>query len=65
MKTKYVSQLSKYNQVVIRLDVIEKLEKLGYHKEDLNEIVENAMDSRLCDLSDLIDIRPYLKKDAR
>ena len=64
MMTKYVSQLNVYNQVLIKMDVIEELEKLGYSNEDLGEIVEDAMDSRLCDLSDLIDITPYLKKEG-
>lgn len=63
MMTNYVSQLNVYEQFLIKKDVIESLKELGYEKDDLKELVENAMDSRLCDLEDLIDINEYLENE--
>lgn len=52
MKTMYICQLSKGVQESIEQELI----SLGLEKED----IENALDSRLCDLSDTININKYL-----
>lgn len=52
MKTTYIAQLPAEAQNGIKRE----LEELGLNEEDIN----NAMDSRLCDLEDTIDIKAYL-----
>lgn len=52
MKTIYVNQISKEIQESVRQELVD----LNLSTEDVN----NAMDSRLCDLSDTIDIKKYI-----
>lgn len=51
-KTTFICQLSERTQKEIENELID----LGLSSED----VQNALDSRLCDLSDTIDIVKYL-----
>ncbi|WP_217269600.1 hypothetical protein [Neobacillus endophyticus] len=53
MKTMYIAQLP----IEIQKEILKKLNDLGLSKND----IKNAMDSRLCDLEDTIDITPYYK----
>lgn len=52
--TQYITQLPPETQQSILSD----LTKLNLTPED----IDNAMNSRLCDLSDTIDISKYIKK---
>lgn len=52
-KTVYVSSLSASLQLEIRNEIYKVL-------EDCHEYVALAMESRLCDLDDVIDITKYL-----
>lgn len=60
MKNLFVSQLSTEVQEAIQSDVINALNELQLDTEEQTEAIENAMNSRLSDLADLIDINKYL-----
>ncbi|MED1303105.1 hypothetical protein ACW4EZ_25275 [Bacillus toyonensis] len=60
MKTNYISQLSKETQELILNDLKNELAKLGLNKEEFLEVIDNAMNSRLCDLEDTINVNKYL-----
>ncbi|EJS16929.1 MULTISPECIES: hypothetical protein [Bacillus cereus group] len=60
MKTNYISQLSKETQELILNDLKNELAKLGLNKEEFLEAIDNAMNSRLCDLEDTINVNKYL-----
>ena len=62
MKTNYISQLSKETQELILNDLKNELAKLGLNKEEFLEAIDNAMNSRLCDLEDTINVNKYLEK---
>jgi len=56
VKIVYVSSLPYLMQQQIRKEVIEKLQKLGSYSP---ENVERAINSRLSDLENVIDVRKY------
>jgi hypothetical protein len=58
-KTTYISKMSQAEQSEIMFDVARKLPIMSKAETEL--ALRNAMDSRLCDLADLIDISKYLK----
>tara|TARA_R110000824_G_C14863468_1_gene641490 strand:- start:58 stop:462 length:405 start_codon:yes stop_codon:yes gene_type:complete len=60
-KTVYVSSMSKADQENIEYRVKSALSKEGYEGEELKELVQDAMDSRLSDLEGTITIDRYLK----
>lgn len=61
MKTIFVAQLPVETQDMIRKELRQVLlEEALLTSEELEELVQQGMDSRLCDLSDLIDIDKYL-----
>ncbi|MFS1518533.1 hypothetical protein V1503_19030 [Bacillus sp. SCS-151] len=60
MKTMYVNQLSNETQEQIKNDLIQALSQLQLDTEELNESIEDAMNSRLVDLEDTIDIKKYI-----
>ncbi|AKR34230.1 hypothetical protein P4K49_02420 [Bacillus cereus] len=60
MKTSYIFQLSKETQELILNDLKNELAKLGLNKEEFLEAIDNAMNSRLCDLEDTINVNKYL-----
>ena len=60
MKTKYINQLPTEMVTAIYKDVHYSLYEIGLRDTELSDSVENAMNSRLCDLEDTIDITKYL-----
>ena len=60
MKTNYVSQLPIDVSNQIKKDLRKALFELGYRDRLLDLLVNEAMDSRLCDLENTIDITKYL-----
>ncbi|MCH4826639.1 hypothetical protein [Planococcus halocryophilus] len=60
MKTKYISQLPTEMVTAIYKDVQDSLYEIGLRDTELSDSVESAMNSRLCDLEDTIDITKYL-----
>jgi len=58
--TIFICQLPKDKQDKIRKLVIDYLTNEGYNEKQISETVENAMDDRLCNLSDCIDINQFL-----
>lgn len=61
MKTMYINQLSEEMQDNIFDDVKATLIEQGLSEGiELDEALNDAMNSRLCDLSDTIDIAKYL-----
>lgn len=58
-KTMYVSSMCNENQESIKAELRASLE-VDYQGEELEEAIENGMNSRLCDLEDTIDISKYL-----
>jgi hypothetical protein len=60
MKTKYVCQLPTEISEDINKEVKKALYYVGLRDNELDDAIENAMNSRLCDLADTIDITKYL-----
>jgi hypothetical protein len=60
MKHKYIRQLPVKIQHEIYLDVSQALQKSGLRDEELEPALEGAMDSKLVNLEDTIDIKKYL-----
>ena len=58
--TTFICQLQQSTQEKIKKDIINFLISEGYDKEKQQEIVNNAMDGRLTDLEDNINIEKYL-----
>jgi len=57
---KYVNQLTDAEQAQVLNEVETALEGLGLEGTELDEAVEDAMNSKVNDLSDLIDINKYI-----
>lgn len=58
----YINQLPQSTQDLIKKDIIKALISLDITEElDLQDNLYTAMDSRLVDLQDLININPYIK----
>lgn len=55
----FVCQLDQLTQARVLDDVRATLGRLGYSGAELAQLVGDAMDSRLSDLADTIDITPY------
>lgn len=63
MKTTiFIAELSNDNQEKIKKMIIEFLTTEGYENKKIQEIIENVMNERLCNLEEFIDIEPFLKK---
>ncbi|WP_288326116.1 hypothetical protein [uncultured Clostridium sp.] len=63
MKTTiFIAELSNENQEKIKKMIIEFLTTEGYENKKIQEIIENVMNERLCNLEEFIDIEPFLKK---
>ncbi|MBO9131431.1 hypothetical protein [Bacillus sp. 165] len=60
MKTTYIFQLPDAMRQDIHNEVQNALYELGFRDEALEREIETAMESRLCDLEDTIDIKKYL-----
>lgn len=61
MKTLYVAQLPAETQELIRKEIRKVLTaEAVLTSEQLEELVQHGMDSRICDLSDLIDIHKFI-----
>lgn len=50
----YIKQLPKEEQKQIKNKIIQKLKKLGYKGKELQELTEEAMDSKKSDVRDLL-----------
>ena len=60
-KTTYICKLSEQTQNEIKKHILQFLGKEGYTKEEQKEIIKNAMNGRLCDIEENIDITKYIK----
>jgi len=60
MLTKYVCQLPAAISEDIFNEVQKALYEVGLRDQELSDSLEEAMNSRLCDLEDTIDITKYL-----
>lgn len=61
MTNKYVYELPAETQNAIERDLIEVISDMGiYTEEEICASVQDGMDSHLTDLTDIIDIKPYL-----
>ena len=58
----YICQLSEEQQSYIKRAISRKLYQLGYKGAEHKEILQNGMDSKLCDVSDTIDLMGYYRK---
>lgn len=61
-KTTYFSQLPQSLQDVIKTDIVRALLDTDLTSLEQETALQDAMDSRLCDLSDIIDIEKYIMK---
>lgn len=61
--TIFIAQLNDEKQEKIKKLIIEVLTEEGYQAEEIKEIVSNAMNDRLCNLEDFIDITPFLSRE--
>ena len=60
MKTIYVCQLPQQTQDAIKNDVVTHLISEGFSGQELQDAVQNALNGRLVDLEETIDISKYL-----
>jgi energy-coupling factor transporter ATP-binding protein EcfA2 len=60
-KTIYVHQIPESIRLQIKQDIITTLNNLQLSSDTIQEALKEALNSRLCDLQDLIDINKYLK----
>lgn len=51
----YVSQLNKEEQRTIEVKVVERLMQEGLTADEISEAVENALNSKVSDLSDILN----------
>ena len=58
----YICQLPKEQQAYIKRAISRKLYKLGYKGVEHKEILQNGMDSKLCDISDTVNLDKFYKK---
>ena len=58
----YICQLSDEQQSYIKRAISRKLYQLGYKGAEHKEILQNGIDSKLCDVSDTIDLMGYYRK---
>jgi Holliday junction resolvasome RuvABC DNA-binding subunit len=58
--TTFISLLDSEIRNCIYNEVLQALLGLGLSEEELEEAIESAMNSRLCDLEELIDIKKFL-----
>lgn len=65
MKTRYIKQLDAKTQNAIKKDLIIAFNEIGLKQSNINVEIDNAMSSRLSDLSDTINIEPYIKKTRK
>jgi hypothetical protein len=63
-KTTYIADMTKEDQMDIQTKLYRALED-DYSGSTLEDIVEGAMDSRLSDLEDTINIKPYVETKER
>lgn len=59
-KTTFINQLPTEKQFEIAYAISEELVKNGLHGEELENAIDTALDGRLCDLEDIINIEKYL-----
>ncbi|GLO66159.1 hypothetical protein [Oceanobacillus kimchii] len=57
----YINQLTTNQQEEIKNELTQSLLSIGLEGEELNEAIENGMDSKLNDVSELININNYKK----
>ena len=57
----YICQLSEEQQSYIKRAISRKLYQLGYNGAEHKEILQNGMDSKLCDITDTIDLMGYYR----
>ncbi|MBQ3422314.1 MAG: hypothetical protein IJH34_11755 [Romboutsia sp.] len=63
MKTSlFICQLSKQNQEKIKNEIINFLNNEGYGETEIKEISNSAMDGRLCDIEEFINIEPFIEE---
>jgi hypothetical protein len=60
MKNQFISTLSNETQENIKKDLILAFTELELTQEEIQETLENALNSRLSDLEDTININKYL-----
>ena len=58
----YICQLSDEQQDYLKRSISRKLYRLGYKGAEHKEILQNGLDSKLCDITDTIDLDKYYKK---
>lgn len=58
--TIFICQLPKDKQKAIEKAITNFLKLYGYNKQEIQEISENAMNSRLCDISENINIYEFI-----
>lgn len=59
----FICQLSKENQEKIRKEIYDYLVKEEFGENEISEILKNAMDCRLVEVEEFINIEQYLKSD--
>ena len=58
----YICQLSDEQQLYIKRSISRKLYQLGYKGAEHKEILQNGMDSKICDITDMVDLMGYYRK---
>lgn len=60
MKTQFINQLPTNTRESIKSELVKALSQLDLSHSEYYEALDDALNSRLCDLSDTIDINKYL-----
>lgn len=58
--TIFICQLPEEKQKAIEKAITNFLKLYGYSKQEIPEIVQNAMNSRICDISDNINVYEFI-----
>lgn len=60
--TTFICELSKKEQIIIKNELLSFLESEGYEDSEVEEILNNAMDGRITDLEDNLNVTELLNK---
>ena len=59
--SQFVCELNEKSQERLKVDLLESFKDMNIDKEEINELLESALNGRLYDLQDTIEIKNYLR----
>ena len=58
--TTHICRLTDKQQEIVKSKIVEFLKSEGYSESEMTDIVKNAMDGRLCDLEDNLNVNALI-----